>query len=174
MESSWLAVKCRGELESPICSAPIRVTTSQGTGLFLWNHPTAPACPYSHYSYSKFSSSDLLKTNITEFQQAKLGMCSSYSNPCIPKLFPLAFTGSCPWRGQSIAATRTYIHFSGISFESALRISLPCKMSETIWVPLSSACVLPISTFSLEKNKSIWCPGLFSHMVHTRLELNQN
>lgn len=130
------------------------------------------ACPYSHYSYSKFSSSDLLKTNITEYQQAKLGMCSSSSNPCIPKLFPLAFTGSCPSRGQAIGATSTYIYFSGISFESALRISLLCKISETISV-LPSLCS---SHFHLQsgKNKPIWCLSLFSHMVRTRLELNQN
>lgn len=45
------------------------------------------ACPYFHYSHSKFSSSDLLKTNITEFQPAKLGMCSSYSYPTFPSCF---------------------------------------------------------------------------------------
>lgn len=107
MQSSCLAVKCRGELERPICSAPICVTTSQRILPLKPSHSSA--CPYFHHSYSKFSSSDLLKTNITEFQQAKLGMCSSYSNPCIPKLFPFAFTGSCPSRGPLVLPEHTLI-----------------------------------------------------------------
>jgi len=67
--------------------------------------------------------------------------------------------------------TRTCIYISGISSKSVLRISLLCKMSETIILVHS----LYSSHFHVQfrKNKPICCLSLLAFMVCTLLKLNE-
>lgn len=87
---------------------------------------------YFHSSHSTFSFPVLLKTNITEFQRLTLGKYSLPSHTSISSSFLkhlLEATNKSRW---VIGMTRTYLCVSGTSFKPVLRISLLCKMSDTM------------------------------------------
>lgn len=115
------------------------------------------ACPYFHYSHSKFSSSDLLKTNITEFQQAKLGMCSSYSYATFPSCFLWCLLAAAHEADRPLVPPE---HFSDISFKPALRISL-------LYLKQHQPVLFPFPPSVWKKQTHLVPESVRSHGAHT-------
>lgn len=120
------------------------------------------ACPYFHYSHSKFSPSDLLKTNIPEFQQARLGVCSSCSYPYIPKLFPSA---AHKVDRPLVLPEHPFISLAFLSNQLWEFHYYLCKMSETISIP--SLCSSHFHLQSGKKQIHLVPESVHSHGAHT-------
>lgn len=161
-------------LRDPVLVKFLCLKMSQMTGLFLWNHSTAGYFWLSfisiiltlYFVFLFFLKQTLLNSRRLILVWTPSILTLTFSGCFLKHLLPA--TNKSRW---TIGMTGTCICLSGISFKSVLKISLLCKMSETMLLVHS----LRSSHFYLQfgKSKPVWCLSLLAFMVCTLLKLNK-